>query len=114
MNASEYQSLAARTLTVNPGFSLDGNELMIVWNAVGISGEAGEILEMVKKGIFHSHDIDLHKLEKEIGDILWYIAALCTVMGLDMSQVMETNIAKLKIRYPSGFSFEDSKKRSDT
>ena len=86
---------------------------MVIWNAIGLAGEAGEVCELVKKGIFHQHGLDREKLAKELGDCLWYIAALCTKTGLDMGEVMEENINKLKLRYPNGYSSDDSQKRVD-
>src|SRR4030042_33420 len=108
MDASQYQKLAARTLIDKPEFELSDRQLMILWDAIGITGEAGEIAELVKKGIFHRHAVGSIEFRKEIGDILWYVAALCTTLGLDLSEIMRENIEKLKVRYPNGFSVEDS------
>lgn len=113
MNASEYQVLAARTLIDAPGFDIPDNDVMIVWNAIGLAGEAGEVAELVKKGIFHQHGLDLVKFRNEIGDVLWYTAALCTKCGFDMGEIMEENIEKLRIRYPAGYTAADSVRRVD-
>ncbi len=113
MNSTDYQKQAARTLTDTPGFDLTNKDIMTVWNALGLAGEAGEVAEYVKKGIFHQHGIDKKTLKKELGDVLWYIAALCTTQNLDISAIMEENIEKLKLRYPNGYSPSDSKKRID-
>ncbi|HEX9332976.1 MAG TPA: nucleoside triphosphate pyrophosphohydrolase family protein [Anaerolineales bacterium] len=113
MNASDYQKQAARTMIDQPGFEIPGHEIMVVWNALGLAGEAGEVAELVKKGVFHRHSIDLTKLEKEIGDVLWYAAALCTTLDLDLGEIMQTNIEKLKVRYPNGYSSADSQRRID-
>ena len=113
MNASQYQTLAARTLIDRPDFVILDKDIMLIWNAVGLAGETGEIVEHVKKGVFHRHGVDHAILVKEIGDALWYLAALCTVMGVDMSTVMEQNIEKLNRRYPNGWSSADSIKRVD-
>lgn len=113
MNANEYQELAARTLIDKPDFEISNGEIMVIWNAIGLAGEAGEVCENVKKAIFHQHGIDRDKLKKELGDCLWYISALCTKLGFDMSEVMEVNIAKLRQRYPDGYSSVDSKRRVD-
>ena len=86
---------------------------MQVWNAIGLAGEAGEVAEHIKKGVFHQHGIDREKLAKELGDVLWYAAALCTKSGLDMGEVMQANVDKLRKRYPNGYSSEDSKRRVD-
>lgn len=113
MNASEYQRRAARTLIDRPDFDISDRDIMLVWNAVGLAGEAGEVAEHIKKGVFHQHGVDTAKLAKEIGDVLWYAAALCTKAGLDMGDVMQANIDKLRLRYPDGYSSEDSKRRVD-
>lgn len=113
MNATDYQQLAARTLIDRPGFDLDDTNMMILWNALGLAGEAGEVAEMVKKGILHQHGLDRDKMAKELGDCLWYIAALCTKLEIDMGDVMATNIEKLKVRYPDGFKPTDSVARVD-
>lgn len=112
MNATEYQVAAARTLIVNPG-EFSKSDLMVVWNAIGLAGEAGEVAELVKKGVFHRHEIDTGKLFKELGDVLWYVACMCTCLGMDLGEVMQGNIDKLKERYPNGFSHAESLNRKD-
>ena len=113
MNASEYQLLAARTLIDAPDFEISPNDFMIVWNALGLAGEAGEVAEMVKKGILHQHGLDRDKMAKEVGDVCWYLAALCSKLGLDLGEVMRANIEKLKVRYPEGYKPADSVARVD-
>lgn len=113
MNATEYQKLAARTLIDAPDFEISSMQMMILWNALGLAGEAGEVAEAVKKGILHQHGLDLEKMKKELGDAQWYLTALCTVLGFDLSDVMAANIEKLKLRYPDGFKSEDSIARVD-
>ena len=113
MKPEDYQIAAARTLISGPDFKIHDNEMMIIWTALGLTGEAGEVAELAKKGILHQHGIDVIKFADEIGDCLWYIASLCTVLGLDLGEVMQANIEKLLIRYPNGFNSEDSKNRKD-
>lgn len=113
MDANQYQLLAARTLIDKPDFEITDKHIMIMWCAIGLSGESGEISELVKKGILHQHGLDEQKMSKEIGDCLWYLAGLCTVLHLDMGQVMQENIDKLKLRYPNGFNSQDSISRKD-
>lgn len=113
MEANTYQQLAARTLIDAPGFTLTDKEFMIVWNALGLTGEAGEVADTVKKAILHRHGLDMDKMVKEIGDVCWYLAALCTTLDIDLETVMAANIEKLKTRYPEGFRFEDSLARVD-
>lgn len=104
----DYQRLAARTLIDAPDFDIPDGEIMLVWNAIGLAGEAGEVNDIIKKGVFHQHGINRDELIKELGDCLWYIAALCTKLDVNMAEVMERNIDKLKARYPDGYSSEAS------
>ena len=113
MEANKYQGLAARTLVDRPDIEIPDREMMIVWEALGLAGEAGEVANHVKKAVFHQHGLDMEKLKNEIGDTLWYAAALCTTLGLDLSEIMQANIKKLEVRYPSGYNAEDSKRRVD-
>ncbi len=113
MDASDYQQLTSRTLISQPRFKLTDEEIMIIWNTIGIAGESGELSESIKHGIFHQHGLNIENIEEEIGDLLWYIAALCTKLNLDLSKIMKQNIYKLQKRYPNGYSVEDSKKRMD-
>lgn len=113
MHADEYQRLAARTLIDKPDFVLSDDESMIIWNALGLAGEAGEVAELVKKGLLHRHGLDSARVANELGDVLWYVAALCTRLGLNLSQIMAGNIEKLEQRYPEGYSSERSINRKD-
>lgn len=79
--------------------------------SLGLSGEAGEVADTVKKIVFHDHDFDLVELAHEIGDSIWYAAALCNTIGLDLDVVMQMNMKKLTRRYPDGFDAEKSKNR---
>jgi NTP pyrophosphatase (non-canonical NTP hydrolase) len=114
MNADTYQDLAARTLIDRPGFELTDNEVMLIWNATGLAGEAGEVNDLIKKGIFHQHGLDRDKLIKELGDVLWYVAALATRLDASLGDIMQANVDKLKARYPAGYSSEASLARVDT
>lgn len=114
MDASEYQKQAARTLVADYDVSqMAQDDLMVIWTVFGLAGETGELVEVVKKGIFHRHGLDLQKVRKEVGDCLWYLAAICSRLDIDMSDIMQENIDKLRIRYPNGFSSQDSVRRVD-
>lgn len=108
MDANEYQQQASRTLIDQPDAEYTGFELMMVWNAIGLAGEAGEVADTIKKAVFHRHGLDRNELIKELGDVLWYVAALCTKIDASMGYVMQQNIDKLKKRYPAGYSAEAS------
>lgn len=108
MNFDKYQSMSMRTRDS----SLDGERELIL-GQMGLSGESGEVVELIKKHIFHGHTLDINLLIKEIGDVLWYIALICEATGVSMSEVAEANIEKLKRRYPDGFSREASVNREE-
>lgn len=108
MTGKGYQTLAMRT---NDGKSTERLENTtqvkdigsLLNGVLGLTGEAGEVSDLIKKTIFHKKEFDLTHLKKELGDVMWYIAMICDSVGLDMDEVMEHNIEKLKARYPEGF-----------
>jgi NTP pyrophosphatase (non-canonical NTP hydrolase) len=81
--------------TVNPN---------ILHGAMGISTEANEILDAVKKSLFYGKPFDLINLQEEIGDCFWYLAVLAKEAGMSFEDIMKQNIAKLKARYPEKFT----------
>lgn len=100
-----YQREAARTMRGECG---EADTALLAINALGIAGEAGEVADLVKKHVGHGHPLDRNKLAKELGDVLWYVAALAHDIGLDLSTVAALNVVKLRRRYPDGFSTERS------
>jgi NTP pyrophosphatase (non-canonical NTP hydrolase) len=107
---NDYQSLSARTLIdKQPEYS--DLELSLIWNALGLAGESGEVVDLIKKQVCHKHGVDRDAIAKELGDVLWYIAAIATKLDLDLSEIADLNIDKLKARYPEGFSFDRSLNR---
>lgn len=102
MKANVYQNLALRTAS-----TVNKNDL-IVNGAMGLCGESGEVIDIVKKWQYQGHEIDRVKLAKELGDVLWYCAILAEGLETDLETVMINNIDKLKARYPEGFSAEKS------
>lgn len=82
--------------------------------SLGLAGEAGETVEMIKKHLYHARPLDREKLKKELGDVLWYVAALASAQGLTLREVAEGNIEKLDARYPTGtYSHEACAERKD-
>ena len=120
MDFKEYQKLAMRTndgkcterLKHRVDVRVVGEDFGGIINAsLGLSGEVGELNDMIKKWIYHGHKLDIYEVQKEIGDICWYVAMMCESFGLEMDRVVEVNINKLKQRYPEGFSEQASIKR---
>lgn len=80
----------------------------ILLAALGLTGEAGEVAENVKKHLFHEHPFDRDALRDEMGDVLWYLVFLCDTLCITVEEVMEANVEKRRKRYPHGFSAERS------
>jgi NTP pyrophosphatase (non-canonical NTP hydrolase) len=98
MTINEYQKLAM--VTKNP--ELSGRELLIN-SVMGLCGESGEVIDLVKKHVSHGHPLNREKLIDELGDVAWYLAECATVLDVTLEEVLERNIEKLKKRYPEGF-----------
>ena len=108
MTVNEYQKLAM--ITLHP--ALDKKEVLIN-GVMGLCGESGEAIDIVKKWLAQGHELDREKLAKELGDIAWYLAETATALGLDLDDIFAANIEKLKRRYPEGFDAERSIHRTD-
>lgn len=96
---------SVKGLAYDPGALLNG--------ALGLTGEAGEVADVIKKHIFHGHPLDVIDLEKELGDVCWYLALLADTLALDLNHIMTRNVNKLRDRYPEGFSESASINRKD-
>ena len=83
----------------------------VVMTAMGLAGETGEVVDALKKYVFHDHSLDKEKLKLELGDVAWYLAALCNALDISLQDVIEANVEKLRKRYPDGWSAERSKNR---
>lgn len=128
MQGNEYQEQAMRTNDgkcserlykefckhLRPGLEptdIDFGALLM--GCLGISGEAGEFCDIVKKVIFHKSKFDENHLQKELGDILWYVACICEAMHWSLDDIMQTNIDKLQARYPEGFDVVKANNRKE-
>lgn len=107
MTLTDYQRLAARTMA-----SRKQSDLNLAVAGLGLTGEAGEVADLVKKTIGHGHALDRDKVLEELGDVLWYLAMMATLLDVDLATVAQANIDKLMRRYPDGFSTERSMNRS--
>ena len=97
MRLSEYQILASRTINRNHHPDDMAN------HGLGLAGESGEVIEHIKKHCYHGKPLNADDLLEELGDVLWYVAAIATTAGLSLDQIGDHNINKLKKRYPKGF-----------
>lgn len=106
MTPNEYQKLAMVTLNKK----LTKKDILIN-GVMGLCGESGEAIDLVKKHLAHGHDLDKESLVKELGDIAWYLAETAYALDVSLEEILEKNIEKLKKRYPDGFDEERSKNR---
>jgi NTP pyrophosphatase (non-canonical NTP hydrolase) len=107
----EYQALAARTMNTPGVVESPERLLFIATMGLGLTGEAGEVADYMKKVLGHGHPLDVSVLKRELGDVLWYVAALASLHGLGLEDVARTNVEKLRARYPEGFTKEASLNR---
>jgi NTP pyrophosphatase (non-canonical NTP hydrolase) len=104
LTLQEYEKPSTR-------FSENGK---LIHAAFGVSGEAGELLDAVKKCIFYGKELDTANVVEELGDILFYVAMACNALGISLEQVMDSNFKKLSKRYSSGsFSEKEAQERID-
>ena len=103
MTINEYQKLAMTTL--NPALN---KKDVLINGVMGLCGESGEAIDIVKKWLAQGHELDKEKLSKELGDICWYLAETATALDLSLEDIMSANIEKLKKRYPDGFDADRS------
>jgi len=115
MNSKEYIQDAIRTEStdfsaMNDRLSSDGTKRLL-HAGIGLSTEAGEFLDALKKHIFYGKELDRVNLKEEMGDLFWYLAIACNELGVEFEPLMETNIAKLKARYGEKFSEHKAENR---
>lgn len=94
MKMNHYQEKAFTTATAE--------SQNIYYMTMGMTGEAGEIANKVKKVMRDGKQLDIEDIKHELGDVLWYVAGLATVLGIDLEDVAKANIEKLKSRKERG------------
>jgi NTP pyrophosphatase (non-canonical NTP hydrolase) len=105
---SEYQQQAQRSMNTKP--SLSERKLL---GALGLTGEAGEVANVIRKIEGYGYASEVEKLVEELGDVLWSLSNVATLYGLDLAEIAESNIKKLLIRYPNGFDASRSMQEND-
>ena len=96
--------------TLNPELS---QKDVLINSVMGLCGESGECIDIVKKWLAQGHALDRDKLAKELGDVAWYLAEAATALEIPLEEILAANIEKLKQRFPEGFTTEDSLARAD-
>ena len=106
LTANDYQKKAMTTL--NPALS---KQDVLLNGVMGLCGEAGECIDLVKKHLHQGHPLDSEKLAKELGDVAWYLAETAWALDIPLESILRGNLEKLKKRYPQGFDSEKSMNR---
>lgn len=107
MEINEYQNGALRTINKK----LSSVE-QLQNGLMGLNGEAGEALDILKKHLFQGHELDKEHIAKELGDVAWYLAVSAYALGYDLNTIMKMNLDKLRARYPDGFESDLSRNRA--
>lgn len=106
LTANDYQRQAMTTL--NPALS---RKDILINGVMGLCGESGEAIDIVKKHLHQGHPLDKEKLSKELGDIAWYLAETAYALDIPLETILRNNLEKLKRRYPEGFNTDRSQNR---
>lgn len=109
ITANQYQIEAMKTAS---GMNHE-NYGLLVNGVMGLCGESGEVIDIVKKMQFQGHNLDKKKLKEELGDVAWYLAICCEAIGVSLGDVMLGNVEKLRRRYPNGFEISRSVNRDE-
>ena len=94
--------------TLNPQLS---EKDVLINGVMGLCGESGEVIDIVKKHLAQGQSLDKEKIAKELGDVAWYLAETAYAIGYPLEEILQMNIDKLKTRYPDGFDPEKSMNR---
>lgn len=103
MTVNEYQQLAMSTL--NPHLC---RKEVLINSVMGLCGESGETIDLVKKWLAQGHELDKERLAQELGDVAWYLAEAATALEIPLESIFRGNLEKLKKRYPEGFDAQKS------
>jgi NTP pyrophosphatase (non-canonical NTP hydrolase) len=120
INPNEYMKQCLRTdfpngdyTPVTERLAADPTLMRKLHAAVGMSGECGEILDLLKKSVIYGKELDEAKLKEELGDALWYFGIMLVALGSSFEEVMAMNAEKLQKRYPNGYTNEAAILRED-
>lgn len=105
LSLNDYQTISGRTA--------NRHDYELANYGLGLTGESGEVADLIKKSMFHGHKVDKSEIKKELGDVLWYLANIATLAGLTLEEIATANVDKLMKRYPNGFDKEASVNRVD-
>lgn len=103
----EYQQLSQRTNAKLENSTLDNLHMCL-----GLQTESAEISDVFKKHIAYGKDVDWVNVKEELGDLMFYVVNMCNINGWDLRDLLQTNIDKLRLRFPEEFSQEKATNRN--
>ncbi len=106
----EYRVNVERTLNPAADYTLESR---LTLASLGLAGESGEVVDLVKKHLFHGKPLDREKLILELGDVRWYLESFAWLLGISMEEIELKNIEKLRARFPAGFNHSDANAKKD-
>jgi NTP pyrophosphatase (non-canonical NTP hydrolase) len=115
MTPTEQQHAALVARTCKPGHKIvmSGDDAHLVHMALGIAGEAGELVDAIKKRAIHGHALNLTNVIEELGDIEWYMEGLRAKLHITRDYILQYNMEKLNKRYPVAYSDKAAAARAD-
>lgn len=103
MKINEYQQAALRTAS-----NMEDTDSLLLNGVMGLCGESGECIDLMKKTCFQGHTLDKSHMAKELGDVAWYLAISAYALGYELEDILQMNVDKLRKRYPDGFTAQRS------
>lgn len=110
---SDYTEQALKTETEDYEEGRKALDMRILHAVMGLSTEAGELLGIVKRYTFYNSAMLAEEMKEEIGDLMWYLALLLDATGLDLQEIMDANIEKLRIRHGDKFRQDNDTNRDE-
>lgn len=102
---------------IKPGYDIQLTltpETINMWHlATGIGGEAGELLDAIKKHVIYNKPLDRVNVIEELGDLMFYMEGLMQAVGVTRDEVIAANVAKLTVRYAKGYTDQAAQFRAD-
>lgn len=111
--AEEHAKLVRRTCKPGSNIEINDARAHLIHMVLGIAGEAGELVDAIKKCVIYDKILDIQNVIEELGDLEWYMEGLRQGLGLTREQVLTYNINKLNMRYPSTYSNAAAQERAD-
>lgn len=105
---NSYQVLADRTAK-----DMGTEKMNLIHAALGVTSEAGEFADAIKKHVIYGKDLDKENCKEELGDLIWFIDLAAKHLGYDLIEIMQANIIKLAMRYPEKYSDQAAIARAD-